>query len=330
MDELSEPTEAVVAFVADLEGPLLLLGAGGKIGHSLARMVQRATQIAGRGPRVVAVSRFSQPVSREAFEHAGIQTIAADLSSPGEVQALPDAPNVVYLLGQKFGTTAHPSLTWLANAFIPGLVCQRFPRARIVAFSSGNVYPFSPVREGGCTEEHAVGPVGEYAQSVVGRERIFEHFSRENGTPLAILRLNYANEPRYGVLVDLAEQLLAGKPIDLTMGHVNLVWQSDCNRVTLLALAHATCPPTILNLAGPQVRVRDVAERLAQALGVQPQFVGQEAPTALLSNGSRCWQLFGPPRVDVDQMIDRVAAWLKAGGPTAAKPSKYDVRNGNF
>ena len=330
LEELSQPSAAVLDLVAKLQGPLLLLGAGGKIGHSLARMVQRATQMAGRGPRVIAVSRFGSVPNRQLFERDGIKIIATDLSRSPHLQDLPDAENIIYLVGHKFGSGERAPLTWLSNAFIPGLVCQRFSHARFVVMSSGNVYPLTGPELGGCSEDHPVAPIGEYAQSVLARERIFQYFSAEQATPSTVLRLNYANEPRYGVLVDLAKQLLAGDPIELAMGHVNLIWQSDCNLVTLLALQHASSPPSVINLAGPQCSIQEVAQRLALALGVQAHFTGQELPTALLSNGARCWKMFGQPLVDLDGMIRRVAEWLKAGGETVDKPTKYYVRDGIF
>lgn len=327
---LSEPDENVVRVIGGLKGDLLVLGAGGKIGHGLALMSRRAMSSAGRRCRVIAVSRFNDPAVRKTFEDDGIDTIACDLTDEEAVKCLPDASAIFYLAGQKFGSAANRALTWILNCYVPAVVAQRWPDSRIAYYSSGNVYPFTTPDSGGPTEDYPPGPIGEYAQSVLGRERVFEHFSRVQGTKMTCIRLNYACEPRYGVLVDLAERILAGRAIDLSQSYVNLVWQSDCNRVTIKCLELANSPPTIMNLAGPQCSVRKLAERLGLALGKRPTFVGQPAPTSLLSNGGRCWETFGPPSVTVDQMIRRVADWLVAGGKTFGKPTHFEVRNGEF
>lgn len=328
--DLGEPDAGVVGTLAALDGDLILLGAGGKIGHGLALMARRGFEQAGRGGRVIAVSRFSDPAARSAMDADGIHTIACDLSDPGAVAGLPEAPALVFLAGQKFGTGRAAALTWLLNTFVPAVVARRWPRSRFAVYSSGNVYPFTPPDSGGATEAQAPDPVGEYAQSVLGRERIFEHHALANGTPVAIIRLNYAVEPRYGVLVDIAGRILAGAPVDLSNGHVNVVWQGDCNRVTLRCLDLAASPASILNLAGPLVSVRDLAGRLGRALGIEARLTGTPGPTALLSNASRCWEQFGPPRVGLDQMIERVVAWLRAGGTVWDKPTHFEVRDGRF
>ncbi|MCX5661892.1 MAG: NAD(P)-dependent oxidoreductase [Planctomycetota bacterium] len=329
--DISEPDEAVIRTLWTMPGDLLMLGAGGKIGHGLALMAKRAFEAGGKKNRVLAVSRFTSPESRAALEADGITTISCDLSDVDAVQRLPDASDIVYLAGQKFGTSSAMSLTWMLNTVVPGVVARRWPQSRIAVYSSGNVYPFTAVDSGGPDESVAPEPIGEYAQSVLGRERIFEHYSRTLGTKVCTIRLNYANEPRYGVLVDLAAKIQAGQAIDLAQGYVNIVWQGDCNRITLRSFEIAESPPRVLNLAGPEtLAVRDLATRLGEALGVKPIFEGRPAKTALLSNSTFCWSNFGPPRTSVDTMIERVAAHLKAGGRTMGKPTHFEARDGKF
>jgi len=329
--DLSEPDERTIETLRGAQGDLALLGAGGKIGHGLALMARRAFEAAGKRNRVLAVSRFTGGHSRQALEEDGIAAIACDLSDAAALARLGEASEVLYLAGRKFGGSGGGEAeTWFQNAYLPGVVAQRFPRSRWAAYSSGNVYPFWPAGSEGPSEGDEVGPVGEYAQSVLGRERVFERFSRVQKTPLVILRLNYANEPRYGVLVDIAARVLSGEPVDLTTGWVNVLWQGDSNRMTLSALGLAQSPPAILNLAGPKVRVRAVAETFGRLLGVAPRFTGEESATALLSDGSRARDLFGPPRVGFEEMVRQIAAWLEAGGKTWKKPTRFEVRDGKF
>ena len=333
LDEvLSEPTAGCVAALAELEGDILVLGAGGKMGPTVARMARRAGERGGAARRVIAVSRFSASGTVDRLRADGVETVSCDLLDRRALEALPQAPNIVFMAGRKFGSQGAEWLTWAMNAYLPGLVMERFPRARIVAFSTGNVYPLTPVAAGGATEEHPVDPVGEYAQSCLGRERTMEHFSREQGTPLALIRLNYAIELRYGILLDIAQRVQAGEPIDLTMGNVNVVWQGDAAAYALQALALCASPPAVLNVTGPEtVPVRWLAERFADLLGAPPPtFVGTEAPTALLSNAARCHRLFGYPRVPLGQVVEWVADWVARGGPTLSKPTHFEVRDGRF
>ena len=331
LQDLSEPDDGVIHTLAHLRGDLLLLGAGGKIGHGLALMARRALDQAGSASRVIAVSRFGDPQVQRRFENDGIDTIACDLTDRHAVEALPEASDVIHMVGQKFGTSAgNEATTWLMNAYLPGIVAQRWRDSRIAAYSSGNVYAFTSVETNGPREDGPLAPLGEYAQSVLGRERIFEYFSRAAGTKVATLRLNYAQEPRYGVLLDIARNVAAGAPVDVTQGYVNVVWAGDVNRVTLRCLDGADSPPRIVNLAGPKVAVRDMAVRFGRRLGRTPCFTGTEADTALLSDGTFCWETFGPPQVSVDDMIARIAAWLQAGCETWNKPTHYQVRNGKF
>jgi len=329
--DISEPDEGTCKTLSDLESDLLLLGAGGKIGHGLALTAKRALDQIGSSRKVLAVSRFSDAKSREMFENDGITTVKCDLSDAEAVRSLPDASHVVYLAGQKFGTASgQQATTWLLNTYVPGVVAQRWKDSRLAVFSSGNVYPFMKPETGGATEDIDPSPIGEYAQSVLGRERIFEYFSRANGTKVCTIRLNYAQEPRYGVIVDLATQIMAGTPIDVTQGYVNVVWAGDCNRVTIKCLDIADSPPKLLNLSGPQLTVRELSEKLAAALGTDVSFTGTEAETALLNNGDYCWNTLGAAELGVDEMVKYIAEYLKGGGGTWNKPTHFEARDGKF
>jgi nucleoside-diphosphate-sugar epimerase len=328
---LSAPTAEVCDLMGRLEGDLLLLGVGGKMGPTIAKMAKRAIVAAGVRKRVIGVSRFSSGGLQRELEAAGIETIAADLLADDALDSLPDAANVLYLVGMKFGTTGAEAMTWAMNALLPGLVARRYRGSRIVALSTGNVYPLTDVATGGPTEEHPVGPIGEYAQSCLGRERVFQYGSEAYGTPVTLLRLNYAIEMRYGVLLDIARTVHAGRPVDLRMGYVNVIWQGDAAEVTLRAFDLCASPPAILNLTGPEtVSVRDVANRFGALFGKPPIFDGTESETALLSNASRCQALFGGPRVSLEQMIEWVAHWVAIGGRTLDKPTHFDQRDGKF
>ncbi|HEV8196770.1 MAG TPA: NAD-dependent epimerase/dehydratase family protein [Gemmatimonadales bacterium] len=327
---LSRPTSAVVTAMAALPGDLMLLGAGGKMGPSLARLTRRASDQAGTSRRVIAVARFSEAGLREALEADGVETVACDLFDRSRLAALPDAPNLIYMAGQKFGTTGEAARTWAVNAALPGIVADRFPEARMVAFSTGNVYPLWPADSEGPAETDAVGPVGEYAQSALARERILEFYSRRNATRMALLRLNYAVEPRYGVLRDIAERVWAGLPVSLAMSRVNLIWQRDANAIALRALEHCESPPLVLNLTGPSHRVHALATEFGRRWNKAPIFEGQESESALLSNAARCGTLFGPPETGIGEMIDRVAEWVEVGGRSLGKPTHFETRDGKF
>ena len=328
---LSRPTAAVVAAMGVLTGDVMLLGAGGKMGPSLARLARRASEQAGNPRRVIAVARFSEAGLEAALQADGIETITCDLFDREQVAALSDVPNLVYMAGQKFGTTGEEARTWAVNAVLPGIVAERFPRARIVAFSTGNVYPLWPADSEGPTEADAVGPVGEYAQSALARERVLECYSRRNGTPMAILRLNYAIEPRYGVLRDIADRVRAGEPVSLAMGRVNLIWQRDANAIALRALAQCASPPLVLNVTGRHSHlVRALAMEFGRRWGREPVFEGREGDSALLSNAARCEAIFGAPETGTSEMIDRVAAWVEQGGRSLGKPTHFETRDGTF
>lgn len=330
-DLLSAPNDADVEAMRALRGTLLLLGAGGKMGPTLAIRARRAALKAGVATRIIGVSRFSSPDLRRQFESGGIETISADILEPDQLSSLPDAENVIYMAGRKFGSTGGEALTWAMNAYLPAAVAQRYPASRIVAFSSGNIYPLVPLHSGGATENTVPAPIGEYAQSVLARERILEYFSHRNSTPMTILRLNYAVELRYGVLLDIGAKVLAGRPVDVSMPAVNIIWQGDANSVCLRSFAVCQSPPNILNLTGPEtLSVRQIAIAFGEHLGTPPIFDGEESSTALLNNAGKCHRLFGYPTAAADQIIEWTAHWLSAGGETLNKPTHFQARDGRF
>ncbi|MFG6191102.1 NAD-dependent epimerase/dehydratase family protein [Nonomuraea sp. JJY05] len=325
---LARPGAGLVDDLSGLDGDILILGAGGKLGPSLVRLALNATN---GDRRIIAVSRFSEPGLAESLAADGATVVSADVADEQALRDLPDAPNVVFLVGAKFGTQGREHATWFTNAYLPGRVADRFRHSRIAALSTGNVYPLVPVTSGGSTEDSPTGPVGDYAMSCLGRERVLTHFSETYGTPLSLVRLNYAVELRYGVLVDLAQKVLAGEPVDLSTGQVNVVWQGYANEVTLRSLALASAPPYILNVTGPELlSVRQIALDLGAALGKEPVFTGEEAPTALLSNAGRCHRLFGYPELTPAELIEHTARWVAEGGPLLGKPTKFERRDGRF
>lgn len=330
-DWLSAPSQADCAAMRAIPGPLLILGAGGKMGPSLARRACRAADQAGTPKSIVAVSRFSDPAAERQLLDSGIQTIRADLLDFNQLARLPDAGNVVFMAGRKFGSAGAAHLTWASNAYLPARVAERYRDARIVAFSSGNVYAFVPVSSGGATEETAPEPVGEYAQSVLARERMFEFFSACHGTRVCLLRLNYAVELRYGVLRDIGANVFEGRPVNVAMGYVNAIWQGNANSVCLRSFGLCASPPAVLNVTGPEtLSVRAVARRFGQLFGREPVFEGREADTALLNNAVRCHRLFGAPLVSAGTAIDWTAEWIRRGGAAWDKPTHFEARDGKF
>jgi nucleoside-diphosphate-sugar epimerase len=330
-DLLSDPSPGLIEMMKSLPGDILILGAAGKMGPTLARMAKRATDAAGSKRRVIAVSRFSNPQEKTKLTNWGIETIAADLLDAKQLNALPDAPNIVYMAGMKFGATGNEPLTWAMNAHLPAMVCEKFPRSRIVAFSTGNVYGLSPIVRGGSRESDPLVAVGDYAMSCVGRERMFQHFSIANKTPVALIRLNYATETRYGVMVDLAAKVWGGEPVPLSMGNFNAIWQGDANSMSLEALAHTTSPASVFNIAGPEIlSVRAVCEEFAALMKKSVTFTGEESPDALLSNAQLSHNLFGYPRVPVKQMIHWIADWTLRGGENINKPTHFETRDGRY
>ncbi|OON30942.1 MULTISPECIES: NAD-dependent epimerase/dehydratase family protein [Micromonospora] len=331
-ERLARPSPALVADLAGGAGDLVVLGAGGKMGPSLCRLARRGLDAAGRtGDRVYAVSRWSDRATAAALAADGVEPVAFDLLGDGDLAGLPDAADVVFMVGAKFGTASAPYLAWVVNAVLPAAVARRYPAARIAAFSTGNVYPMVPVGTGGCVETDPTGPLGDYAMSCLGREQVFAHAAATRDTPVAVLRLNYAVDLRYGVLADIGHAVLAGEPVDVTTGHVNVVWQGYANEVALRALGHASTDVFTLNLTGPETApVRRIAARMGERLGRPVGYTGEEAPTALLNDATRCHALFGYPDVALGTLIDWQADWLAAGLPTSGKPTKFAVRDGRF
>lgn len=326
-----EPSPALIADVSRIKGDILLLGVAGKMGPAMARVARKAVDAAGTGQRVIGVSRFSNPASRAELENVGVETIAANLLDDQDLANLPDAPNVIYLAGHKFGTTGNESYTWAMNTYLPGRVAEKYRDSNIVAFSSGNVLPFVPVTSGGASEDVAPEPIGEYAQSCLGRERIFEYFSEKNGTPMLIYRLNYAVDFRYGVVLEIAKSVLNGRPIDLRTENVNVIWQGDANEIAIRSLLHCESPAKMLNVTGPEtLSTRWLANQFGSIFGKEPQFAYEPQGTALLNNASECHRLFGYPRVTIREIIELTARWLREGGEQLDKPTHFQERAGKF
>ena len=330
-DLLSTPSPEDVAVFRTMEGDLLILGVGGKIGPSLARRASRAAHAAGVKKRIIGVEIDLNPAAQRFLQEARVETLQGNLLDPEFLATVPEAQNVMFMAGRKFGSTRNESLTWAMNAYVPARVAERYRHSRIVAFSSGNVYPLLPVVSGGATEQTAPEPVGEYAQSVLARERMFEYFSKCYGTPVTLLRLNYAIDLRYGVLLDIGTKVFEGRSVDTTMGAVNVIWQGDASSVALRSFTLCQSPPAILNLTGPEtLSVRATAQRFGEFFGKEPVLEGREADTALLNNAARSHHLFGYPSVTADQMIEWTAHWIQTGGPTLSKPTHFETRDGKF
>jgi nucleoside-diphosphate-sugar epimerase len=326
-DVMTTPSDALVATLATVPGDILVLGVGGKMGPTLARLAKRAAP----HKRVIGVARFTDPGLRAALQAQGVECIAADLLHREQLAALPDVPNVVFMAGRKFGSSGSEWLTWAMNAHVPSLVAERYAASRIVAFSTACVYPFTEVSGPGAAESAPLTPPsGEYANSCVARERLFQHFSHQFGTPGRLIRLSYAIDMRYGVLHDIARKIVGRQAIDLSMGHANLIWQGDANDWALRALAHCSAPTRGLNVSGPAVRIRELALALAQRLGVSPVFVGQEAPTAWLVDISEALHLFGPPAVPMGRLLDWTADWVARNMASLGKPTHYEARDGKY
>ena len=327
-DVMTTPAPELGADLNGLSGDILILGVGGKMGPTLARLARRAAP----GKRVVGVARFTEPGLREKLEAWGVECIACDLLEREALEHLPKIENVVFMAGRKFGSTGREDLTWAMNVMVPAQVAEAFRASRIVAFSTACVYPYVDVSSGGATEAvPPVPPSGDYANSCVGRERMFEYFSRKHGTTGRLLRLEYAIDMRYGVLHDVGRKVFAGASIDLTMGHVNVIWQGDANSMALRALTRCTAPASSLNVSGPEtVGVRSLAEAFGRHFKRQPVFTGKEAGTAWLVNSSEAHRLFGQPGVPLETMIAWQADWIARGGASLGKDTHFDARDGKY
>ena len=330
-DLLSTPSPALIEEMARLKGDILILGVGGKMGPSLAKLAMRAIKEAGVNKKVIGVSRFSEHGLKEELESFGVETISIDLLNDAELQSLPEVENVIYMAGKKFGTTGQEHSTWAMNTYLPGRVGEKFKNSRIVVFSSGNIYPFMPTGSGGADENVSPDPKGEYAQSCLGRERIFQYASHKYKTPLLIYRLNYAVDLRYVNLLEIAQMVNEEREIDLTNGHMNVIWQGDANEIALRSLSICDHPAKILNVTGPEtISIRWVAEEFGKLLDKNPRFVNEEASDALLNNAGQCHRIFGYPSVTLREMIEMTAHWVSIGGETHNKPTHFQVRSGKF
>jgi len=330
-NDLLAPSDKLVNDVLDLDGDIIILGAGGKMGPALARLAKDAVVKAGSPKKVIAVSRFTEQGLEKELQKAGIETISADLLNDKELDALPVVKNVLYLAGTKFGTTGNESFTWAMNCYLPGRVAEKFRDSRIVAFSTGNIYPMVPVVSGGARESQVPEPLGEYAQSCLGRERIFQYQSSRYNTPTLIYRLNFANDVTYGVLLEIAKSVREEMPVNVEMGAVNIIWQGDANEIAIRCLHHCAVPAKILNVTGPEIlSVRWVAEIFGQMMGKTPVFEGQEKDTAYLANAHESVRLFGYPRTPPLKIMELMMRWLDEGGKLLNKPTHFQERKGKY
>lgn len=328
---LSRPSAELIDFFKTLEGDIIFLGIAGKIGPSIARMAKRACEEAGVKKRIIGVSRFSNEQEKKQIESFGIETIRGDLLEPDFIKILPEVKNVIFLAGMKFGAEGNLSLTWAMNTYVPAQVAEHYKSSRIVAFSTGCVYPLVKIESGGSLESDSPVTIGEYAQSCLGRERMFEYGSTKYGTPVVLIRLNYSVEMRYGVLVDIASKIKKEEPVDLSMGYFNVIWQGDLNATALLSLSHCSSPAKIFNITGPEIlSVRQVAIEFGKLLGKTPIFIGEEAPTALLSNAGLAHRLLGAPKVSTGQLIRWIAIWMKYENRLLNKQTHFEVRDGKY
>lgn len=329
--KLSEPSERLIEDVTKIQGDIMILGLGGKMGPSLAKLLKNAIEKTGKSKRVMGASRFSNETMYSELTDFGIECHKVDLLNGGGLNDLPDAENVIYMAGNKFGTAGNEHFTWAMNAYLPGRIAERYKNSNIVVFSTGNIYPFMPIESGGATESVRPSPIGEYAQSCLGRERVFEHFAIKNSTKMLLYRLNYALDLRYGVLLEVAKRVISEKPIDLSMGHVNVIWQGDANEYAIRSLLHCEFPVNKLNVTGPEtISVQWLAEQFGEHFGKKPIFKNRPAETALLNNASQSFELFGKPFVSLNEMIKMTVEWVKSGGKEISKPTHFQERKGDF
>lgn len=325
------PSERLVSDIARIDGDIIILGVGGKMGPDLARLCKAAVTKAGIEKKITGVARFSEPGLREALEADGIATVQADLLDNEVWSSLPYAKNVLYLAGTKFGTKGNEPFTWAMNTYLPAKVAEHYKDSRVVVFSTGNVYPLTEVFKGGATEQTRPEPMGEYGQSCLGRERIFQYFSAKHQTPILIYRLNYANDVKYGVLTEIAKSVLEERPIDLSMGNVNVIWQADANEFAIRSLLHCDVPAKLLNITGPEnLSVRQLAAWYGSFFNKKPVFTGEESRNALLSNATESFRLFGYPNTTLKQMMEMIGEWLLNAGATINKPTHFQEREGNY
>jgi nucleoside-diphosphate-sugar epimerase len=328
---MCKPSLNLAADMRKITGDIIILGAAGKMGPTLSMLAANAVREAGLSKNIYAVSRFSDDAQINSLKELGIKVIKADLMNEEQLTSLPDAENVIYMVGRKFGTSEDASLTWAMNAYLPGRVAEKYRNSRIVVFSSGNVYPYMPVSSGGATEETPTGPLGSYAQSCSGRENVFKYFSGRYGTKILLFRLNYAIDLRYGILLEIARSVLNNSPVDVTTGNVNVIWQGSANEIAIRSLLHCNCPGEILNVTGPEtVSIRYLANEFAKRFNTLPVFSGTEQESCLLSNAAKCNKLFGYPRVSLAEMIDMTAEWVISGGETLDKPTHFQEREGKY
>ena len=330
-DKLSTPSSALIEDIKKIKGDILILGLGGKMGPSLAKLAKRAIDAAGINKKIIGVSRFSNASLYDELSAFGIECLRVDLLDDAKLQSLPNVENVIYMAGNKFGTTRNESHTWAMNVYLPGRVAQKFQHSNIVAFSTGNVYPLVNYQSGGATESTAPAPIGEYAQSCLGRERMFEYFSKRYQTPVLLFRLNYALDLRYGILTEVAKSVWEGNTIDLKMGYVNVIWQGDANSYAIRSLLHCSSPANILNVTGPEtIAVKELATRFGEIFNKPPTFQNEAQATALLNNSTKAHQLFGLPKVSLEEMIQLTANWIMQDGPLLNKPTHFQERKGAF
>ncbi len=328
---LTRPSVALIAAIRKITDPLMIIGAGGKMGPTLAALAKRAASQAGHPLRVIAASRFTDTASRDWLEEQGVETRAVDMFEREQVASLPDAAHVVYLVGMKFGTSSNPCATWAANTVVPMLTAERYAGSKIVALSTGNVYPMSPIAGAGSSEDDPLMPLGEYANAAVARERVFGFYAGKDQTPTVMVRLNYAHDLRYGVLTDIAHKVWHGKEIDLSMGYFNAIWQGDANEFILRCFSLCSVPVRAINLTScDKYRVLDVAQGFGELLDRTPKLIGEESPTALLSNASLLQRELGEPRIGLGTMMKWIAHWTRQGGSTLGKPTHFEVRNGKY